>query len=126
MTRGSFEKIANLLGEGFFADKVVSLKGSIQDLELKRVAGYVSDIRKGRKAVESDGYCDLVELHRLNRFYEWFSLRHGQRKVKTKEEADTIFETTLNNVYLDLKTRLDFFSWLQKKTLNETSRLMYG
>jgi len=121
-----FKEIAKLIGEGFFADKVVRLKSSIQDLELKRVAEYVADIRKGRKTVESDGYCNLVELHRLNRFYEWFSLRHGQRKVKTKEEADTIFETTLNNVYLDLKTRLDFFSWLQRKTLNETSRLMYG
>jgi len=120
----NFEEIAKLLGEGFFADKIVGLKDKLEEPELQRVKDYIHAVKRSRGLLNSDKLGTLDDLHKLTRFYEWFSLRYGQQKVRNKQEANSVFITVLHNLYLKLETRLDFFGWLQKKTLDEVSDLM--
>lgn len=118
------EKIAVLLGEGFFADKIVSLKDRLEKPDLIRVKEFVLSVQTARKMLNSDKLGTLDNLHSLTRFHTWFSLRHGQQKVKNKQEAEDVFRTVLDNLVLDLDTRLDFYGWLQQMTLTEVSELI--
>jgi len=118
------EKIAVLLGEGFFADKIVSLKDRLEEPDLMRIKEFVHSVKTARKMLNSDHLGTLEDLHNLTRFHTWFSLRYGQQKVKNKQEAEDVFRTVLDNIYLDLDTRLDFYGWLQKITLTEVSGML--
>jgi hypothetical protein len=120
----NLEKIAALLGEGFFADKVVSTDVNTSEEYGKE---YYMDVLLAKISMDKNKSVDLDKLHRLVRFYSWFLERFGSVKVKSKKEAVNFFYNKLEELRdVKSKNRLDFFKWLQQKTLNETSELMYG
>ncbi|TET25819.1 MAG: hypothetical protein E3J73_05560 [Candidatus Bathyarchaeum sp.] len=116
------EETSKLLGEGFFADKVVNMT---QQMSLIEAGKYYDGIRKALNSLEQDEFCNIEDLHKLNRFYEWFLDRYGKRTIATKALALEFFDKKLEELIGNYVIRQDFFKWLQKTTLNETSRLMY-
>lgn len=117
MNGEKFKKISELLGEGFFADHLTKTRNK-SDIEM-----YVSNIKRGYLVLNT-GEIDLQSLHRFIRFITWINFRYGQVVVKSKKEAVAFLNDKIESLITDSAIQDEFFGWLQKITLNETSRLM--
>jgi len=117
------EKTAELLGEGFMADRIV-------EEENKTMANnYGADIIEGRKMMKSDKFnvADVfLKIHRYCRFMSWLSSTYGEKKFKHQRQATTFLKTKMLEILKCEGDWINFFKWLQKKTLEETSHLLYG
>ena len=116
-----FKKITNLLGEGFFADRVVSENDRIA------VMKYGHSILEARIALNSTklNLRTLLSLRKYIRFRKWIRETYGEKKFKNVEEAEAFVEEKIKDLIEFREGWKDFFKWLQKKTLDETSGLIY-
>ena len=122
MTLKNFKEMAKLLGEGFFADRVVNENDRIA------VMNYGHSILEARIALDSTKLSlrKLLFLGRYIRFRKWIEEEYGKKKFKNVEEAEAFVEERIKDLIEFREGWKDFFRWLQKETLDETSRLMYG
>jgi len=121
MNPEKFKKTSELLGEGFFTDRVIS------ENDKKAVMHYGYCILEAKHALESEkmDLKSLLSLNRYIRFLTWIREEHGKKQFKSEVKAQTFLIEKINDLLYFREGWKDFFRWLQKKTLDETSRLMY-
>ena len=116
--------LAEVLSEGFMADKIVSNR------DYKRASEFVSSVKVARewnnKAIISIRTSILKDLHNYLRFAAWISKEYGHLPCKSKTEADAFFESTLNSICQDTENFTKFWHYLQEVTLDEGSIYIFG
>jgi len=121
MNPEKYKKIAELFGEGFFADRVIA------ESDKKSVRQYGYRIIEGRSALDAEKMSLklLLSINHYVRFLAWIREEHGKKEFKSDAEAQTFLAERINDLLYFREGWKDFFKWLQKKTLDEISRLVY-
>ena len=118
MTMNDFEKVAEILGEGFLADHIVRDKDFTNSQKFMKEIIIGREIVNGEKLVGNPLRC----LRRYKWFLEWFMLKYGKTPCKSKKEAQQLLEQTIqaigNPSEEDWK---HFWNWFRRKTLNIVS-----
>ena len=115
------KETAKLLGEGFFADRVINENDKVA------VRNYGYSILEAKNTMDSEKMSlkSLLSLHCYVRFLTWIGEEYGKEKFKSETEAQTFLVERINDLLYFRVGWKNFFRWLQKKTLEETSELMY-
>jgi hypothetical protein len=137
-----FLDVSSLLGQGFFADRVVRIlckTGPINASEesaLKRVRTFLDKILEGQKQVRAEKLsCNAVETIDayqkalvifsqaiLQESEEMTAARFQEFMDRMSAEVEKILKN--KRVTPEAKTTLEFFKYIQRQTVNETSEYM--
>ena len=117
-----FNEFAELIGEGFLADRIVMSENRPKATE------YAKEILKGRNIVRTDRMCNnaLRCLKRYNRFLKWIRITYGNQKFRNSTEAKNFLNQKLKELLFCIGDWKLFFQWLREETLRDTSQMIFG
>lgn len=115
-----FSEFAEIIGEGFLADHIVSSRDCSKAIE------YANDIVKGRKIVHTGKATDLKCLQRYNRFLKWIVVTYGNQKCENTTQAQNFLNEKLNELLTCSGNWKSFYQWLRKETLRGASEIIYA
>lgn len=119
-------ELSDILGEGFFADRVYRQKDFISAshyaIEVKIAREKILGEILGKKSLNT--HWTLEGLHKLNRFYDWFHKTYGNTECHNYGEAENFLIDKLEAIGKDTPDFVSFWSYLREITLSEGSKIM--
>jgi len=115
-----FNELSKIISEGFLADYIINSEDCSKAVE------YAKDMAKGRKVIHTGTASNLKCLHRYNRFLKWIIITYGDQKFKDATQVQNFLTRKLNELLTCTGDWKSFYQWLQKETLCETSKMIYG
>jgi len=119
-------ELSDILGEGFFADRVFNEKDFISAFhyvrEIKAAREEILEEILGKKSLNT--HWTLEGLHKLNRFYDWFHKNYGNTECHNYGEAENFLIDKLEAIGKDTSDFVSFWSYLRNVTLSEGSKIM--
>ena len=114
------KNFAEIIGEGFLADKIVKNKDCGEALK------YIDTIIKGRDIMKANHLCrnSILYLGRYVRFLKWLKEIYGDTNCLSYSEGEDFIVAKLYDLKKCSRDWLEFFVWLQKETLSEASNIM--
>ena len=115
-----FNEFAELIGEGFLADRIVMSE------DCSKATEYAKDMLKGRNIVHTSRMSKnaLRCLKRYNRFLKWIRITYGNQKCSNSTQAKKFLNQKLKELLTCTGDWKLFFQWLQKETLHDTSQMI--
>jgi len=137
-----FSELVDVLSEGFFADKVVSVLSKKKQLDetdqevLKRILSFIDSIYAGKKQVTT-GKLDGKAVKSIEAYYRAMVVTEALYE-KSKEDIKESFDKIIGQIKketlaalkkgeinpVDVKTTREFFKLIQRETLKESSRFI--
>jgi len=132
--------MGNLLGEGFFADNVITILGAEKDVGpkeskiLNRITSFMNKIKRGKQQVDT-GQLDSEAVESIGAYYkaiitfqaltQKIEVAEDQNFKKLVEQINEEVRISLANNKIEpmkLENTIGFFKAIQRETLIETSR----
>jgi len=109
-------EIAELLAEGFLADRI------FLNRDYDKAREYVDAIREARIMVKTGRNLSISYLHKLVRFYDWLLLKYSEKTLRNEAEAESFILEKIEAIADNTPDFESFWGWLREITLSETSR----
>jgi hypothetical protein len=109
-------EIAELLAEGFLADRIFLKR------EYDKAREYADAIREAREMIRTGRNFKISHLHKLVRFYDWLLLKYGSKTFKNEAEAESFVLEKIKAIGDNTPDFESFWGWLREITLSETSQ----
>jgi hypothetical protein len=111
-----FPEIAELLAEGFLADRI------FLNREYDKAREYADAIREARIMMRTGRNLKISYLQKLVRFYDWLLLKYGGKTFRNEAEAESFLSEKIKAIGDNTQDFESFWGWLREITLSETSQ----
>lgn len=111
-------ELAELLGEGFMADKI------FLERDYNRAKKYADEVRKAKLMVKSGRNLKISHLHKYVRFLNWLTSKYGEKTFESESEAKCFLLEKIDAIANDTSDFDSFWTWVRTTTLSEGSRIL--